>query len=140
MRLSRILMPAVLTGVLLIPQTVRAADAANKAKPGQEVEIQPLLLKGKINIVDFFSKFCPPCMAISPKLEQLEQKSPDIHVIKLDINRPDIKGIDWTSPLAREFSLQSIPHFKIFDGEGKLMKEGDPAFAEVDARLKAKNL
>ena len=31
--------------------------------------------------------------------------------------------IDWDSPVAREFGLQSIPRFKIYGPDGKLMAE-----------------
>jgi len=90
--------------------------------------------------VDFYSKYCPPCMRISPLLEELGKKRSDIQVVKLDINRPDVVGIDWKSPLAGQYQLQSIPHFKIFDGSGKLLKEGDPAFQQVLGWLKAEQL
>lgn len=140
MRLHRTLMPAVLLGALLIPQALRAEAAANKDNAGQTVAIKPFLRKGKTNIVDFFSRNCPPCMALSPRLERLAQARADINVVKLDIDRPGSPEIDWQSPLARQFSLQSIPHFKIYDGKGRLLQQGDPAFLQINAWLKAKNL
>ena len=140
MRFHRTLLPAVLLGALLTPQALRAEDAVNKANPGQNVELKSFLRQGRTNIVDFYSKYCPPCMRISPLLEQLGQKRSDLQIVKLDINRPDVTGIDWRSPLARQFNLQSIPHFKIYDGNGKLLKEGDPAFEQVVAWLKAEKL
>jgi thioredoxin 1 len=140
MSLYRILLPAVLLGALLVPQSLRAEEAVNQGNPGQNVEIKSVLRQGRTTVVDFYSRYCPPCMRLSPLLEQLGQKRSDLQIVKLDINRPGVAGIDWGSPLARQFSLQSIPHFKIYDGNGRLLKEGDPAFKQVVAWLKAEKL
>lgn len=64
---------------------------------------------------------------IAPHLEALHGRREDIAVVAVDINRPDVKGIDWSSPVARQYELRSIPHFKVFDGEGRLIAEGDQA-------------
>jgi len=95
----------------------------NANNPGEQLDITKYLVKGKINIVDFYSEFCPPCKKISPLLSKLDKKRDDIVVIKIDINRKGIKGIDWRSPLAKQYGLRSIPHFKIYDGEGNKLSE-----------------
>jgi thiol-disulfide isomerase/thioredoxin len=140
MRLRSILTPVVLAGAVCTLDAQPAGTAVNAASPGQTVDLQSYLRPGRTNIVDFYSKYCPPCMRISPLLEELGKKRSDIQVVKLDINRPDVVGIDWKSPLAGQYQLQSIPHFKIFDGSGKLLKEGDPAFQQVLGWLKAEQL
>jgi thiol-disulfide isomerase/thioredoxin len=114
-----------------------AANAPEKgAKPlrisqGQEVKIADYLAPGKTTIFDFTSEFCPPCRAISPKLDALHAKRADIVVVKVDINRPDVKGIDWQSPVAKQYGLHSIPHFKVYGPDGKLVAEGPQARAMV---------
>lgn len=86
---------------------------------------------GKINIVDMYSEYCPPCRQIAPWLEKLEQARTDVHVVKIDINRPEVKGIDWSGPVARQFKLKSIPHFIIIGPDGDLQNEGKSAYKEV---------
>jgi thioredoxin 1 len=140
MRLHSAFLPAALLGALLTAPALSAGDAVNQANAGQPINLTNVLVKGKVNIVDFYSKFCPPCMRISPLLEKLGEKRSDLQIVKVDINRPGIEGIDWQSPLAKQFQLQSIPHFKIYDGSGKLMKEGDGAYQEVVAMLKGQKL
>jgi thioredoxin-related protein len=50
----------------------------------------------------------------------------------LDIQRPEKSGgIDWQSPLAKQLSLRSIPHFMIFDQKGKLASQGQEAMQQV---------
>lgn len=98
---------------------------------GEEVDIASYVVKGKITIFDFYSEYCPPCRRIAPLLEKLAEKRDDIVVIKVDINRPGVRGIDWESPVARQYRLQSIPHFKIYGLDGKLQMEGDRAYEQV---------
>jgi hypothetical protein len=38
--------------------------------------------------------------------------------------------------VARQFNLQSIPHFKVYDPDGQLKAEGDEAYAMVRGWLK----
>lgn len=104
---------------------------------GQEVDLSKELVAGKTCIVDFFSIYCPPCMALAPYIEALADGRDDLYVIKVDINRPDHKGIDWQSPTAREFKLQSIPHIKIFGPDGSLQSEGDAARTKLIEMIQA---
>jgi len=113
---------------------------AKGAKPlhiseGQEVRLADYLVPGKTTIFDFYSMYCPPCRAISPRLEKLHETHGDIAVVKVDINRPGVVGIDWSSPVARQFGLRSIPNFKVFGPDGKLRAEGDRAYDMVAGML-----
>ena len=108
----------------------------NKGTEGQKLELADHLVPGKTNIIDFYSEFCPPCKAVAPILEKLANKDGDVVVSKIDINRPDTRGIDWNSPVAQQYKLRSIPHFKIYDGEGNLVAEGQEAKNKVVELIK----
>lgn len=103
----------------------------NRENPGQRIDIEPFVAKGNFTIFDFYSVYCPPCMAIAPYLEKLVEARDDIVVRKVDINRKGVQGIDWRSPLARQYELQSIPHFILYDKSGKRFKEGIEAYEQV---------
>jgi thiol-disulfide isomerase/thioredoxin len=118
------------------------ADAVKGPEPltvshGQEVQLADLAVPGKTTVFDFYSEFCPPCRAIAPLVKQLHEKRADIAVVEVDINRPGVEGIDWKSPVAKEFQLDSIPHFTILGPDGKMLAEGDPARAKVIEWLQA---
>jgi thiol-disulfide isomerase/thioredoxin len=118
------------------------AEAVKGAEPltvshGREVQLADLAVPGKTTVFDFYSEFCPPCRAIAPLVKKLHEARADIAVVEVDINRPGVEGIDWKSPVAREFQLDSIPHFKIYGPDGQLMSEGDPARAKVIEWLQA---
>jgi len=111
-----------------------ASTAASTEKiigHGAELNLKDHLVSGKTVIFDFFSEFCPPCRKISPLLARLDAQRDDLVVVKIDINRKGVTGIDWGSPVARQYNLQSIPHFKIYSPEGKLVAEDEQAFNEV---------
>jgi len=108
-----------------------AALAAKPAKPlhiseGQVVKLEDYAVKGKTTVFDFYSTYCGPCMAIAPAVEKLHATRDDIVVVKVDVNRPGVKGIDWDSPVVAQFKLESIPHFKVFGPDGKLQVEDTP--------------
>ena len=135
---------AVALAVLLAAPLSMLADGpdthAKGAEPlhiseGKEVNLSDYLVPGKTTIFDFYSKYCPPCRAISPKLEKLHASRDDISVVKIDINRPDTVWIDWSSPVSKQYDLHSIPHFKVFGPDGKLKAEGDPAYEMVAGML-----
>jgi thiol-disulfide isomerase/thioredoxin len=94
---------------------------------GEPVTLADYLVPGKTTIFDFYSDYCPPCRALKPKLENLHRTHPDVALVVVDINRPGTKGIDWKSPVARQFQLESIPHLAVYGPDGHLQGEGDGA-------------
>jgi len=98
---------------------------------GEEIDLKDHLVRGQITIFDFFSQYCPPCREVAPLLEQLDQKRPDVTVVKVDINRPDVIGIDWQSPVAQQYEIHSVPHFKVYAPDGTLQAEGPAGYAVV---------
>ena len=101
------------------------------------VYLSQQIVPGQTNIVDMYSEYCPPCRQISPWLEKLDEARDDIHVVKVDINRAEVKGIDWNGPIARQFKLRSIPHFIIIGPDGQLVSEGKPAYKQVVSWIEA---
>ncbi len=113
------------------PTETPDVSVANQSNPGETLDIKACLGQDKYTIVDFSSEFCPSCRRISPVLHDLAKSRSDIAVRTLDINRTGVQGIDWDSPLAKQYDIHSIPQFKIFDTNGKLMAEGGDAKRQV---------
>jgi thiol-disulfide isomerase/thioredoxin len=127
------LLPLAMLGVLayfFFAQQNRV-QAINAFNPGAEFDVESYLQKGKINIVDFFSDYCPPCRQISPLLKKLDKQRLDLVVLPVDINRKGFKSIDFFSPLAQQYKINAVPYFQIYDAEGNLTKEGQEAHVEV---------
>lgn len=62
-------------------------------------------------LVDFWAEWCPPCRALAPILEQVEQEVGDkVKIAKLNV--------DNNRELAMQYGIQGIPTNKLFkDGE-----------------------
>ena len=63
---------------------------------------------------------------MEPRLEQLTRKT-RLVIMKVNINRPGFQGIDWQSPVARQFELRTVPYLVLLDEQGKLIAEGQQA-------------
>lgn len=94
---------------------------------GEEVDLADHLVEGQTTVFDFTSDYCGPCVQFSPWLNALHASRDDIHVVKVDVNRPQVRGIDFGSPVARQYRIQSLPHFRVYDPEGTLVADGMPA-------------
>ncbi|MHB9072154.1 MAG: thioredoxin family protein [Desulfobaccales bacterium] len=138
----RWLVLAVLLSLALIPAVVWAGAvvAANAGHGGEELNLKPLLTIGKTNLIDFYSPFCPPCVQLAPVMERLAAKRSDLAIYKVNINRPDVRAIDWRSPLAQQFKIRQVPYFMIFSPQGKLVAQGPSAVEQVKSWLKEAGL
>ena len=113
-----------------------AVADANRGNPGQPLDVKSLLVRGKTTLIDFHSPFCPPCVQLAPIMAKLAAKRPDLAIKKVNINRPEVKGIDWHSPLAQQYQLRQVPYFMIFNPQGKLVAQGRDAVGTVQGWLK----
>ena len=104
------------------------------------VNLKHEIVKGKINIIDFYSLYCPPCKKMAPYLKKLAEVRRDIVVVRIDINRPGVTGIDWKGPVAQQFNLQKIPYFIVVSPFGKLMHEGKDAYNYVVQLLRVESI
>lgn len=132
------------TAVALLGAAVlsRAADTHAKGptvaqvSQGAEIKLSDYLVPGKTTIFDFSSDYCGPCRTYTEPLARLHAKRADVAVVRVDINREGVRGIDWRSPVAREFQLESIPHFKVYGPDGKLVAEDATDGSDAPARMK----
>jgi len=114
-----------LVGTLILGSAVAATKGPEPlvVAHGEQIDLTDYLVLGKTVIFDFTSKYCGPCQMYEEPLKALHRKRADIAVVKVDINRPGVTKIDWKSPVAQQYRMDSIPRFKIFGPDGKLVAE-----------------
>ena len=82
---------------------------------GEIIHLNEHLAPGKVTMFDYYAEWCGPCHLLSPKLERLLLKYPDLALRKVDI-------VDWKSEAAkqatREFALQGLPYVSIYAQDG----------------------
>jgi thiol-disulfide isomerase/thioredoxin len=122
-----------------------ASDRGGKAdyqelSHGRVVDVDQVLLPGKITIVDLSSDYCAPCVSLAMYLIKISKSYPQRYAIRrVNINRPGFVGIDLQSPVAIEFKLEAVPWIAVYDNKVKIA-EGKAALKWVSddvARLEA---
>ncbi len=103
---------------------VNASLPKPTAKPfnmsGQDADFRPYLRSGRVTIVYFYADWCPSCRRLTPVMEQVNAKLPDMQVVFMDIG-------SWQTPVTAQYGITSVPHLKIFDKTGNLAAEGREA-------------
>jgi thioredoxin 1 len=117
-----------------------AVTDANPSNPGQTLDVNSLVVKGKTTLIDFHSPFCPPCVQMAPILKKLATKRRDLAIKKVNINRPETRGIDWRSPLAQQYQIRQVPYFMIFNPQGQPVAQGREATETVGRWLQEAGL
>jgi len=72
------------------------------------------LVRGKVTIIDYYANWCGPCRMLSPHLEEIAAKDPNIALVKIDI-------INWSSPVAKQFAINSIPRVEVYNPSRNLV-------------------
>ncbi len=130
-------MKSLLAFLASLALSVAVFSATKGAEPahisqGQKVDLADHMVPGKTTVFDFTSKYCGPCQAYNEPLAKLHTQRADVAVVKVDINRPEAKKIDWQSPVARQYGMNGLPHFKVYGPDGKLIVEGRKGRSFVD--------
>ena len=81
---------------------------------GQAINLDNVLVEGKVTIVDFYADWCGPCRAISPALEQIASSDPAVYLRKIDI-------VKWGTPVTQQYKINSIPHIRVYGKNGKMI-------------------
>jgi hypothetical protein len=104
----------------------------NPDKPGTPVDVQRYLVPNKYTIVAYLSPYDDTSVSIEPKLIQLTQARNDIALRTVNINRPEVQGIDWQSPIIQAAEIQTLPFFQIYDPAESLRAQGRPASEQIN--------
>lgn len=102
-----------------IPRPVKkSVPEIDTIKGGKEIDLNDHLSEGKLTIFDFYADWCGPCRRMDPHLKALVKRHPD----KVALKKIDI--INWGSPVAKQYRLRSIPHLRVLDDKGKVVRSG----------------
>ena len=100
----------------LLPTTVPMIsdqdDALNSTVPHIATleELEEILRKAptdQLVVLDFYAKWCGPCMRVAPIIEHWVMEFPDVQFVKVDVDT-------CSMGLPEQFSIQSIPTFILF--------------------------
>ena len=102
------------------------ADDSNKIRTivtrGERVDLKGYLLKGKYTLFEFYADWSPAWKKMAPEIEAKIKSADDVVLRRINVRT-------WTSPVVSQHRITAIPHYKLYDPAGKLMKEYSPAGA-----------
>ncbi|MFH6934779.1 redoxin domain-containing protein [Flavobacterium sp. FlaQc-30] len=111
--------------------------------------------KGKLVYIDFWATWCGPCKAEIPYMKKLEEDYHDKNIVFVSISldkakdhqkwkdfvvKEQLKGIqimadkDFESDIAKNYSVNAIPRFLLFDTEGKIINSNAARPSELILR------
>lgn len=90
-----------------------ALDRATVNEPGEVVEIDAILVPGKVTLVDFWAEWCKACKHLDAELDRSLAGVAGVAVRKVDIHSA-------SSPVARYYDIGVLPHLRIYDRAGKM--------------------
>ena len=96
--------------------------------PGQDVDFSDYLRQGRVSIVYFYADWCPACRELSPVMDQINRRVPDMQVLFMNIGT-------WNTTVTQQYGITSVPHLKIYDKKGNLVAEGMAARAWLDRAM-----
>lgn len=100
-----------------------ASAVPDLGEPGERVNLSSHLVEGKTNVVFFYAQWNKTSMRYKEKLDKwTPDKDTVLHVV-------NVKAMK--SPVAKQFNLTTLPTFLIYDEEGRLEMQGQPALNEV---------
>lgn len=146
----------------LTPWTVARVKKQLVGKPAPALDVTDLQgdhislsdLKGKVVLLDFWTTWCPPCLADGPAIEKLYRKyshdgfmvvsismSEDRHVVEKflrDHPRSFPVVLSSENNLPRPYQVGAFPTYMVISAEGTLtsVADGDQGFGELQKSLK----
>lgn len=103
----------------------------NRSRPGEAMDLRACLSKDRVTLVEFFSDQCPPCREMERVMEYLAEHDRDLAIRRVDIDRAGHSGIDFDSPLAEQYGVDTVPSFRIYSADGRLTAQGSAAKDQV---------
>lgn len=97
---------------------------------GEEVDLGTYAVPGAVTMFDFYADWCAPCQALDPHLRQLANSKRDVYLRKIDIR-------GWSSDVAEQYSIRSIPSVWIVNPDGTLIARKLNGYTQIEAQVLA---
>jgi hypothetical protein len=100
----------------------------NASSPGAAIKLSHHLAPGRETLFFFGTQGDANTARLDPYVNRLGREREGLVVRRVEVNRRDVPGIDWESPLMLELGIRSVPYFVIFDAKATKIAEGDAAY------------
>jgi thiol-disulfide isomerase/thioredoxin len=135
-------------------------DPANiSVRIGDEMALEAMIAKhkGQVVFVDYWATWCEPCVEFFPHTVETYEKYQDqgLTVVAVAFDAPEeepkvrrflaqhragfqnlICSYDPGTEAFEKFDINLVPHFRLYDRQGKLRAKWDAAPRDLDAKVK----
>lgn len=95
---------------------------------GEVVDLAACAAPGKITLLEFASRHCGTCRSLTPTLEALLQRRPDLALRQIDVTDP-------TAPALTEYGVEATPSFLVIGRDGERVNPEPLGWEEVKSWL-----
>jgi thiol-disulfide isomerase/thioredoxin len=142
-----------------VPGPIKPGPPAIKVQIGGAPELEKLIAahKGEVVLVDYWATWCPSCVEKFPHIVELAKKHNGLAVISVSLDDPDKidsakeflagQDADFEHLLSKDggstdsveaFKLdKGVPHYRLYDRAGTLVKEWGIDTDDMDAAIEA---
>ncbi len=119
MKAIRLLM-LIATGVMLM-MGINSCDNKKQTDDKSSAQSKESSVNAKVGsaqklvLIDFYATWCGPCKAMTPVMEQMEQKYGD----RIEFQKVDV---DQNEELARKYNVMSIPNIVILSPDEEVLE------------------
>ncbi len=114
---SIILLVVLSLGISMIYGIGMSSGEKSKSKLPED-RIKELIDNKKPFLIDFYADWCPPCQAMKPILEKLEEKyKGQVEIVRVDVDAPENRS------LVLKYRIVSIPTFIFINSKGEVSKK-----------------
>lgn len=119
---------------------------------------QALFGRAKFTVIDFWGTWCPPCIRLTPKLQQMQRQYGEAELqivgVACDNSRDKVarylesNNIHWSNVLespdsgviSSRFKVKDFPTFILLAKDGRIIKRGvgEESLVEIDSWLRSK--
>ena len=99
-------------------QTPPGADIKTLKPQTQVPNIEELVVRGRVTIIDFFAVWCGPCREVDRFVKEVMTRRDDIAYRRIDIGQ-------WSSAVAKAYlgDVPELPYVLVFDTVGQRIAE-----------------
>ncbi len=102
---------------------------------GERVRLQDWLDGRRPTLVFFSSEWSPGSVQNLRAMQHLAATQQAVRVLRIEVNRPNVRKVDFDSPTALQFDLDTLPLIRLYRADGTLWAEGDQAVDQVNALI-----
>ena len=104
--------------VRLLSKTLRKKRINNPIRKMDKNNIESILKKEKLVLVDFWAEWCGPCLMMNPAVDEFAKNSPDVVVAKVNA--------DTNNEIVSRFKVKGLPQFLLFKDGKEIKRHAGP--------------